>query len=113
MDMLAPGYPKTNPILEGIAAICAGQPVEQALEDRDRQLTTAFDFAHAALEAACWLPAQSPLLDGLLAQATQAFDRCFLPDRGRLLAQAHALSTQDHPWAHHLYERWSAMVPSR
>ena len=111
--MLAPGYPKTNPILEGIAAICAGHPAEQALEARDRQLTTAFDFAQAALEAACWLPAQSPLLEGLLAQATQAFDRCQLPDRGRLLNQARALFGQGHAWAGALYGCWCAAVPEQ
>lgn len=79
--VILPGYPKDNPILMGIESILGGMDPELALARRDAELTDAKSFACAAIEAACWLPKDSPLLDDLLAQADMAYKRANKDDK--------------------------------
>lgn len=88
MHMILPGYPKTNPILKGVASLHAGIPLEEVLEERERTLPTPIHFAQACLEAIGWLPPDSPLVEGLIAQSSQAFRQLGSLDQHALLEHA-------------------------
>ena len=79
--VILPGYPKDNPILRGIESILGGMDPELAMARRDAELEDAKSFANAAIEAACWIPKDSPLLDDLLAQADMAYKKASQEDK--------------------------------
>ena len=82
--VILPGYPKDNPILRGIESILGGMDPELAMARRDAELEDAKSFANAAIEAACWIPKDSPLLDDLLSQADMAYKRASQVDRNAI-----------------------------
>lgn len=113
MDFLLPGYPQDNPILKGVASIVAGEDPELALAARDRALSTPYQFAEAALSAACWIPAGHPLLEDLADQATEAFTRSSSDERAVLCLRATDLSFHGHEQVLALTAQWASLESAR
>lgn len=88
MVSLVAGYPRSNPILAGMAGILRGGDPGAALAARDLEVTRAAAFCAHAIEATGWLSEPGDFGALLVAQAGRAFSRCTAQDRVALLALA-------------------------
>ena len=91
MELLLPGYPTSNPILMGLAAIAGGEDLDLALAQRDAQVDSPAKMVGFVFEALSWIPRESFLLEDLVAQGARAWKQLSPEDRANFMAEWNAL----------------------